>query len=73
MREIVKLKVILQLFSNATWMVINVNKSIIWFMDMDLQATNWIHSQFDYETVDIHNGIKYLGFIIKPNEYHRRD
>ena len=56
-------------FTKATGMVCNAAKSSIYFMNMDNFSMDWIFSKFKFNLIDIRNGLKYLGFIIKPNDY----
>ena len=72
-RDITKIKAILSLFFEATGMVCNDAKSSISFMNLDNVSMDWIFSHFNFTLIDINNGIKYLGFIIKPNDYLKRD
>ena len=41
-------------------------------MNMDIMATIWVTSEFDFEICDLYLGLKYLGFQIKPNGYNMK-
>ena len=36
---------------------------------MDSTTVEWITSQFDFEICDLSSRLKYVGFLIKPNDY----
>lgn len=42
-------------------------------MNLEEEAMEWLSDMFDYPKVDLLEGLKYLGFIIKPNGYTQRD
>jgi hypothetical protein len=50
-------------------MLINYVKSIISFWGIPNEEKRFYAQQFPYQQVDLQNGLKNLGFIIKPNDY----
>ena len=54
-------------------MVCNAAKYSIYFMNLDNFSLDWIFLEFNFTLIDIRNGLKYLGFIVKHNEYLKRD
>jgi hypothetical protein len=68
-RDAEKLKEILDLFLKATGMQINKRKSTISMYSMRNEDTNLYKSLFSFEVQDFDDGIKYLGFYLKPNYY----
>ena len=71
-RKFLKLKSLLGLFSEATGMKCNPRKSSVSFMNLDIVYTNCISRHFDFETYDLSQGLKYLGFHISPNDYNKK-
>ena len=72
-REATVIAEILELFSKATGMEINARKSTLsihMLRDDELQAITW---DFPYNLEGLDVGLKYLGFSLKPNDYHIRD
>jgi hypothetical protein len=72
-REVEVLRNILSLFSKATGMQINDRKSSLstyLLTEEEEQAHNLF---FPYERKTLDDGIKYLGFILKPNDYRKED
>ena len=64
---------ILELFSNATGMEINLEKSTLsthLLGDDEIQLFSGI---FPYKLEVFENGLKYLGFVLKPNSYQKKD
>jgi hypothetical protein len=72
-RDIIKMKSILNIFVEGTGMIFNALKSSISHLNISRDQQEWISSQFDFPVVDIEVGLKYLGFILKPNSYSIRD
>jgi hypothetical protein len=59
----------LELFCDATGMVINVIKSTIFFLDFVEDVRPHLIIFFNFPTHDMGDGVKYLGFNLKPNSY----
>jgi hypothetical protein len=66
-----KLSEILNVFHLATSMTINVQKSTISFTWMEEEVEDYYKAFFPYTTLDFQEGIKYLGFQLKPNDYRK--
>jgi hypothetical protein len=64
---------ILDLFYGATRMVININKSAIFFPELEEDLRLSISTLFSFPSYDLQDGIKYLGFKLKPNNYGTKD
>jgi ribonuclease HI len=64
---------ILSLFRLATWMIINDQKSTITTSEMDGEEMAVYQIFFPFTLQDISEGIKYLGFQLKPNSYRKED
>jgi len=56
-------------FANATGLHMNVHKSIIFHGDCDLEIIAYIKKLFGVEAEMMVNGMKYLGYHIKPCNY----
>jgi len=67
------LKEILNLFSKATGMEVNFRKSTISTNLMSEGEIDRIKAYFPFETKSIDDGLKYLGFHLKPNNYKKED
>ena len=52
-------------------MTINDRKSILSFMHMDQENIEWITTQFSFVVVELQDGLKYMGFFLKHNDYHQ--
>jgi hypothetical protein len=63
------LKDILELFCDATCMVINVNKSAIFFPHIDEDNPHIMSNIFNFPSHDLGDDVKYLGYNLKPNSY----
>ena len=61
-------------FTAATYMIINITKSSIPWLNISQEGSDWIYAHMNYPPVTlIDNGIKYLGFILNSNAYLRKD
>lgn len=60
---------ILSLFCRATWMEINKEKSTISLSDCTPQESLLANQKFVFQDIDMLEGIKYLGFRLKPDGY----
>lgn len=63
------LKDILELFCNATNMVINITKSIIFFSSIEEGHRHSIANLFNFPSHDLEDDLKNLGYVSKPNSY----
>eukprot|EP00253_Pinus_taeda_P010038 PITA_10038 len=57
---------ILQLFSKATGMIVNQQKSTITFARTSVNESQYAHQAFPYNIHPMERGLKYLGFWLKP-------
>lgn len=60
---------ILTLFEKATGMIVNQTKSTITLSHTTPQEARAAHMHFQYTPHNLSDGLKYLGFQIKPNSY----
>jgi hypothetical protein len=72
-RDTEKLAEILQLFKNATGMLINQQKSTLSATGMAEADIVFYKSVFPFHVQDVNEGLKYLGFLLKPNCYLKSD
>ena len=63
----------LSLLQTAAGMVVNTEKSTISCSNLSEQETHGIALRMPYRILDLNEGIKYLGFILKPNSYLKAD
>jgi hypothetical protein len=61
----------LTLFKQATSMLINEHKSSITFASLDGGESLFITSRLPFQVFDLDEGLKYLGFQLKPNDYRK--
>jgi len=66
-------KAILDLFCIATGMQPNIAKSTIIIVSCQLNEARLASQFFEYERQDLDDGLKYLGFRLKPNGYRIAD
>ena len=59
----------LDLYKKATWMHINVEKSILSENGLQKEVRSRIRDEIPYIVKPMEEGFKYLGFILKPNSY----
>ena len=64
---------ILGLFSSATDMEINVRKSTLTTHGMDDEEVRHATTHFPFNQATLDEGRKYLGFLLKPNNYLKKD
>jgi hypothetical protein len=67
------LKTILSNFCTATGMAINFHKSIFLVQNIDPNLKHNLYSFFNIKTETLEQGMKYLGFSLKPNNYRVND
>jgi hypothetical protein len=72
-RDAKTLAEILQLFRDATGMIINSQKSTLSLTRLDDSTTTLYKTLFPFPLQDLQQGIKYLGFQLKVNNYKKRD
>jgi hypothetical protein len=63
------LKDLLYLFCDATGMVINITKSTILFMGIEEDQRHLIANLLNFPSHDLADGLKYLGYVLNPNNY----
>lgn len=59
----------LDLFHKATIMIINLDKSTLSMWDIPKHEWGYFSQSFLYQVINMDQGIKYLGFELKPNLY----
>jgi hypothetical protein len=64
---------ILNLFSSAMRMQLNIQKSTLTTLEMGREEEETYKNFFPYTAHDILEGLKYLGFPLKPNNYRKED
>jgi hypothetical protein len=64
---------ILSLFHSTTGMQINIQKSTLSFSEMEREEEEIYQSLFPFTFQDFSEGLKYLGFHLKPNNYLKKD
>jgi hypothetical protein len=72
-RESQNLKEILDLYFVATGMEINMGKSALYTYGLNDSLSTRIERIFSFQHLDFEGGLKYLGFILKPNNYGNKD
>ena len=72
-RDINTLRDILELFSKSTRMEINERKSTLTSHLLLVEEIQELSRVFPFNLVGIDEGLKYLGFCLKPNDYHKHD
>jgi hypothetical protein len=72
-RNVEVFKNILIFFSKATCMVINEGKSSLTTNLLTEEESLVYQQHFPFEEKRIDDGLKYLGFILKPNDYKKED
>lgn len=72
-RDAVTLGGILDLFSKATGMEVNVVKSSITYQFLREEERREFERIFPYNSVGLADGLTYLGFHLKPNDYRKQD
>jgi hypothetical protein len=72
-REAETLKNILLLFSKATGMKINEGKSSLTTNLLSEEECQTLRIFFPFEEKKLDDGLKYLGFFLKPNDYRKED
>ena len=66
-------EVILETFSKASGMKINVEKSCLLYCNMDNAVQNSFASSMPYRMLPLHSGFTYLGYFLKPLGYRVND
>ena len=66
-------KYILQLYCTTTWMEINFYKSLICFNCMLNHGIIGHYKSSLFHRAELHDGLKYLGFFLKPLRYAIKD
>jgi hypothetical protein len=67
------LKSILSKFCSATGMIVNCHKSVFLVQNIDLNLKLSLTSVFNIKIECLDQGMKYLGFFLKPNSYRVND
>jgi hypothetical protein len=62
-------KDILQLYFSTIGMDINENKSALFTFGLDDTHNTRMERFFPFQHLDVNEGVKYLGFTLKPNNY----
>jgi hypothetical protein len=71
--DVENLAEISSMFHRAIGITINVHKSTIYFYWMEEELEAFFKIVFPYKTLDFREGIKYLGFHLKPNDHWKSD
>jgi len=72
-RDALNLKEVLDLYYTATGMEINLEKSTLSFYEVSEEDCRVLSYLFPYQQIDFNLGLKYLGFVLKPNAYGIKD
>ena len=72
-RDATTIAEILERFSKATRMEINVGKSMLTPHMLNDEEIQVFYGFFPYKLEGLDDGLKYLGFVLKPNAYHQQD
>ena len=72
-RDTRTLREILDLFSKATEMDVNVGKSTLTTHLLRVKERLELNRHFPFNPVGLDSGLKYLGFHLKPNKYQKSD
>jgi hypothetical protein len=64
---------ILSLFRSSIGMQINIQKSTLTISEMEREEVATYQRLFPYSVQDISEGLKYLGFQLRPNNYRKED
>jgi hypothetical protein len=67
------LKNILNLFSRAIGMIINEEKSTLTTNLLSYEERGLFRQLFPFSEKTLEEGLKYLGFVLKPNDYMKED
>jgi hypothetical protein len=68
-RDFLKLKEILDLYCVSIRMMVNLGKSIIFFVGIEVENVESIKNIFPFKHIEFEEGLKYLGFFLKYNAY----
>ena len=72
-REAVKLSAILLTFCKATGMILSEQKSTLTTFNLDEDIVRRLLTLFPFLVTPLDDGLKYLGFRLKPNCYKKED
>ena len=72
-RDLLNIKSILDIFLDATSMVLNVRKSSYCVMNLSNEDSRYIQRIFIFLEANIQDGLRHLGFVLNPNDYTRID
>ena len=64
---------IISLFYKASGLFVSINKSRFFPYKLDKVTLDGINFIFPYKTCELENRFKYLGYILKPNDYKVHD
>ena len=64
---------LLDLFCNATSMEVNIEKYCSFIHKVQPEFLSELKTPFQFKIDQMENGFKYLGFYLKPNNYHVKD
>jgi len=71
--KIKDLRNILDLFYRSTGMQVNIGNSLVLLNVLHEESANKLQGSLMFKKNGLDEGIKYLGFMLKPNEYDFRD
>lgn len=72
-RDVDKMCIGLETFKKVTSMVINLAKSSLTCSNIEAVEIDYFSSKFSCPILDINEGLKYLCFYFKPNDYRKVD
>jgi hypothetical protein len=68
-KEMKSIKKILDIYCKATVMEVNMTKSLMLFNVLEEEVKMQVLNLFPMNYVELDQGVKYLGFKLKPNDY----
>ena len=71
--ELIHIKNILDRFSKVTCMLLNVRKSSFSDINLSVEGTRFILDTFLFLEFDLQVSLRYMGFVLKLNDYYRQD
>jgi len=70
--DVMKLKEILNLYFKGKCMMINAQKPFIPLSNLE-EKVRFFFRLFHFHHTNLENGAQYLGFLLKPNDYGKKD
>lgn len=63
----------LQLFYEGTSIEVHFNNVVIYSLNINGVLVNQLRNIFPFDRLDLNDGLKYLGFRLKPNGYGKQE